>query len=363
MLHFAIVTLCLLAGAVQAQQLAGFGEHQNQASIAVDINARGQVAGIIEDQDYHQRAVLFEQQRLVELGTLGGPDAYTKGINADGAIVGAAQNTSKRWRAFVWRAGEGMRDLGTLGGASSYAAAINRHGQIVGFADTPADYFHAFLFDGGRMSDLGTLGGQISYAAAISEHGNIVGTAALADGYRHAFLYQPGSGMRDLGTLGGRQSSATAVNAGDQVVGAAETSSRRWHAFLWQNGQMSDLGALIGYGDSFATSINAAGHVVGTVHIGDERRTFVYRDGKMTVHPGFYGLYVVNAINGQEQVIGARFVAKKFIASTMHSSQPAVATHGGQDLVLAAAGVLACATALMLYRRRYRGIRMAARIR
>lgn len=162
--------------------------------------------------------------------------------------------------------------------------------------------------------------------------------------------------MQDLGTLGGRISSATAVNDDGVVVGASETPDRRWHAFMWNKGKMVDLGALIGYGDSFATAVNQAGHVVGSIRVGDERRSFVYRDGKMTVHRGGYGLYLVNAINNQELVIGARSVGNKFNAATMISSQPAVVTHGGQDLLGMMAVVLLAASGVVMYRRRYRGI-------
>jgi probable HAF family extracellular repeat protein len=71
---------------------------------------------------------------------------------------------------------------------------------------------------------------------------------------------------------------------------------------------MTDLGALIGYGDSFATAVNAAGHVVGSIRAGDERRSFVYRDGKMTVHPGGYGL--AGQRHQQPVVIGAKYAGR-----------------------------------------------------
>lgn len=352
------------AGLVAAQQMhpPGLGEKHDEASIAVDINAAGQVAGIIEEDSGRQRAVLWDK-RLVELGTLGGSDSFTRGINAGGDVVGSAMDSNRNWRAFVYRAGLSMRDLGTLGGTSSYGMGINRHGQVVGYSDTSDGYFRAFVTSGanhdGPLVDLGTLGGNISYAAGINSDGVIVGTAALSDGYRRAFIYRPGAGMAELGTLGGRSSSATAISDNGIVVGASETADRRWHAFMHDGKMMIDLGALVGYGNSFATAVNSAGHVVGTVRIGDERRAFVYRDGKMTVHPGGYGLYLVNSINAEELVIGAKYVAKKFQASTMRSSQPAVTTHGGTDLLSLAAGVITAAFGIMLYRRRYRGIVLA----
>lgn len=338
--------------------LGAIGKEQ---SIAVDINKRGQMAGIIIEEDTdRQRAVLYDG-RPIELGTLGGSEGFTKGINAEGDVVGTAQSAGGYWRAFVVRHGQRMQDLGTLGGNSSYGAALNDRGQLVGFADTSDGYYRAFLSDGEHAPvDLGTLGGKISYAAGINNHGDVVGTAALPDGYRRAFLYKAGGSMQDIGTLGGRSSSASAINDRGLVVGASETADRRWHAFVWEQGKMTDLGALIGYGDSFATAVNEAGHVVGSIRAGDERRSFVYRDGKMTVHPGGYGLYLVNAINNQELVIGAKYAGKKFTASTMISSQPAVVTHGGQDLLAMIAVVLIATAGVVIYRRRYRGITLPA---
>jgi probable HAF family extracellular repeat protein len=355
------VALLGCAGLASAQQMhpPGLGEKPDESSIAVDMNTVGQVAGIIEDDSGRQRAVLWDK-RLIELGTLGGSDSYTKGINAGGDVVGSSLDSDRHWRAFVYRAGLSMRDLGTLGGGSSYGMGINRHGQAVGFSDTSDGYFRAFTTSGanhdGPLIDLGTLGGNISYAAGINSHGVIVGTAALPDGYRRAFIYRPDGGMTDLGTLGGRSSSATAVSDNGIVVGASETVDRKWHAFMHDGTKMIDLGALVGYGNSFATAVNSAGHVVGSVRIGDERRAFVYRDGKMTVHPGGFGLYLVNSINAEELVIGATYASKKYQAATMRSSKPAAVTHGGADLLTVGAGVISAAFAIVIYRRRYRGI-------
>lgn len=180
-----LIALTLLgsSGLATAEKLnpLGIAVRNEEASIAVDINARGQVAGIIQNvEEGTQRAILYDRQ-VIELGTLGGGESYTKGINASGEVVGTAQNSRRQWRAFIYSKAGGMRDLGTLGGNSSYGAAINTAGQVVGFADTSDNYFHAFVSNrDGELTDLGTLGGNISYASSINNHGEIVGTAALS---------------------------------------------------------------------------------------------------------------------------------------------------------------------------------------
>lgn len=323
-------------------------------TIAYDVNAAGQIAAVLEDEDGRQHGVLVDKGKVTELSLHGGySDA--KAINQDGTVVGSAQTRERNWRAFLFDKASGMRQLGTLGGESSYGMAINRAGNAVGFADTLAGDFHAFLYVKGEpMIDLGTLGGKISYASGINSHNQVVGTSAMHDGYRHAFLYDEARGMVDLGTLGGLSSSASAINDAGVVVGASQTRDRRWHAFIFENGKMTDLGKIIGKGASFATDINNAGHVVGTILIGDERQSFVWRDGKLTVHRGGKGLHLTNAINDGELVIGATF-DRKLDAATMPSKARALVARGGWELttlfftMLGAAAV--AVTMVWFYRR------------
>ncbi|UUZ53428.1 hypothetical protein LP419_32155 [Massilia sp. H-1] len=201
------------ADALAATQSLGIKSPNGEATIAYDMNARGQVAAVLEDDEGRQRGVLYEQGKVTELRSLGGGYSDAKAINEQGQVVGSAQGADRRWKAFVFERGSGMRELGTLGGASSYGLAINQRGDVVGFSDTPDGYFHAFVVQQGRpMQDLGTLGGTISYASAMNNTGQVVGTASMPDEYRHAFLYDPVRGMVDLGTLGGLSSSASAIN-------------------------------------------------------------------------------------------------------------------------------------------------------
>ena len=335
-LRHALISLALAAGGhalaadgsptATATRSLGIVTPAGESTIAYDVNARGQVAAVLQDEEGRQRGVLFENGKLTELTGPGRQYSDAKGINPDGEIVGSASQPDGTWRAFLFDRARGRRDLPTLGGPSSYGMAINDAGHAVGFADTASGEWHAFAYTGGdALTDLGTLGGKISYASGINNAGQVVGTAATHDDYRHAFIYSAADGMRDLGTLGGRLSSATAVNDAGVAVGASETKDRRWHAFVHDGKRMIDLGAIIGYGNSFASDINNAGHVVGTVLAGDERRTFVWRDGKMTVHRGGKGLHLTNAINDGELVIGATYDLRMNAATMPSSAIPSIA--------------------------------------
>ena len=320
-----------------------------ETTIAFDINAAGQVAAVLEDEDGRQRGVLYENGIVTELGAERGRYSDARAISPSGEIVGSASRRDGTWRAFVFTRATGLRELPTLGGPSSYGMSINIAGHVAGFADLANGDWHAFIYKDSAMTDLGTLGGKVSYASGINNRGQVAGTATTGRDYKHAFLYDPATGMRDLGTLGGRQSSATAVNDAGVVVGASETPDRRWHAFVHDGKRMIDLGALIGFGNSFATDINSRGHVVGTIIRQDERLSFVWRDGKMLVHRGGKGLHLTNAINDGELMIGATY-DQRMVAATMSSNTIPAVSKDGRKLVYFIATVLLLAAAGVVYR-------------
>src|SRR6476469_2908659 len=81
-------------------------------------------------------AVAVEQQCTVrDLGTLGGTLSHANSINEQGDVAGVAQTAAGEPRAFLWRAGQGMRSLGTLGGSQSRARGLNDRTAVVGFRE------------------------------------------------------------------------------------------------------------------------------------------------------------------------------------------------------------------------------------
>jgi probable HAF family extracellular repeat protein len=251
--------------------------------------------------------------KLVDLGTLGGPDSEIQGnavaINPRGDVAGDATTSvfdpdcgCYHTHAFEWHEGV-MTDLGTLpGGSNSTGVAINGQGAVVGFSENglidPVYGLPAFVttrWKDGEIDDLGTFGGGFSLPNAINGRGQIAGFAgntepdpdgfatlllfdvALPGNQWHAALWQDGA-IRDLGTLAdGLTSAAFQLNERGQVAGVSFVDTiptlfgyPTVHPFLWENGHMTDLGTLGGVWAS-ANGLNNRGEVVGATTItGDE---------------------------------------------------------------------------------------------
>jgi probable HAF family extracellular repeat protein len=232
-------------------------------------------------------ATVWENGRVIDLGTFGGSFSLAGAINDHNQVVGLAENnipdpfnfgglaglpSPTQWRATLWQHGM-MQDLGTLGdGTESGAGAINDRGQIVGASFTnsvvnPSTGFPTlapFLWENGRMRNLGTLGGLSGAPSGLNNKGQVVGTSNLAgDQTAHPFLWERGW-LRDLGTLGGSSGFANSVNENGEVIGISNTANdEAFDGFLWRNGVMTDLGSVAGDGCSNANGINSRGQVVG----------------------------------------------------------------------------------------------------
>jgi probable HAF family extracellular repeat protein len=270
-------------------------------SVAFAVNSRGQVAGAafntvpdpLSPVGTQQRAFLWENGVMRDLGTLGGPDAGLLGppigngngkgnveMNERGQVVACSYLNSTpnpgtgipTVNPFLWGPEEGIEDLGSLGGTGGCAINLNNRGQVVGYSNLAGDLAtHPFIWTKpGPMRDLGTLGGPFGFANWISEAGEVAGSAENEGGQLHAFLWNDGI-MTDLGTLPGDCfTQSQAVNSKRQMVGESapcDFSSTR--AFLWENGgPMVDLNALIPSGSALqlngAVDINNRGEIVGS---------------------------------------------------------------------------------------------------
>jgi probable HAF family extracellular repeat protein len=280
------------------------------SSAASWINDRGEIVGVSQNGLIdpaigfpEERAVLWRDGQMIDLGTLGGNQSSAAAINNHGRVAGFALSdvldpfsfyyqffyclpfqicppNPTAARAFVWDEKDGIQDIGTLGGPDSLAFFVNDRGQVAGFSYTNSivnatsglPTFHPFLWEKGQgMKDLGTLGGTIAQAVnALNDRGQVVGSTTMAgDQTHHPFLWD---GMRliDLGTFGGDNGEADWINDAGEVVGIAQpttcppgSNAGGGHAFLWRHGLLHDLGTTAGLDNSEAVYISSRGEVVG----------------------------------------------------------------------------------------------------
>lgn len=263
----------------QNGQIVNLGTLGGTSSFAGAINDRGQITGpsLNNVPDPYSmlglgggttltqtRAFLWEDGKMQDLGTLGGPDSFPFFLNNRGQVAGMSYTSYAATTAlgvppldpFLWSKDTGMQDLGNFGGTNpfglftGYIAGLNNRGQVAGTMTLRGDQVdRAFLWDGEELSDLGALGGTYSVAYGISDAGLVVGLAAIpGDQVFHAFRWENGA-MTDLGTVDGDLCSTSEnANSKGQIVGASQVApcGPYSHAFLWENGGPSvDLNALI----------------------------------------------------------------------------------------------------------------------
>ena len=261
-------------------KIRDLGTFGGTASIASTLNDFGQITGLAlntvpdpysllglgSGQTLTQtRGFLWQNGKMEDLGTLGGPDTWAVFINNLGQIAGTSYTSyvvdpntgTPPVGVFLWHNGK-MKNLGNLGGnngilgAYNIVNALNNRGEVTGAMMAADNYWiHAFLWDGAKLSDLGALGGNGAFARGIDDAGEVTGLANLqGDQVNHGFLWRKGV-MTDLGTLGGDPcSDALSVNSNGQVVGASQSEAggcNEWTtAFLWENGGPSvDLNSLV----------------------------------------------------------------------------------------------------------------------
>lgn len=225
-------------------------------------------------------AFLWQNGKMNDLGTLGGPDSVAWFVNELGQVAGQSTINSipspttgvPTVDPFFWDHGK-MVDIGNLGGTFSFVSGLNNRGQVIGTMNLPGDLAnHPFFWDRGVLTDMGTLGGNDGVPNAINDAGEVVGFASSQEIQALAFLWKQGV-MINLGTVDGDQCSAAhSINTMGQIVGESSPtcfSAPEVHAFLWENGgPMVDLNTLVPpdslLGSAGGVAINDRGEITGS---------------------------------------------------------------------------------------------------
>jgi len=273
-----------------------YAEGINHLGQIAGVSENGQTDPASGNPQFH--AVLWEDSVTRDLGTLGGMSSFAGSINDQGQIMGVSLNdvpdpfsivglgsgtTLTQTRGFLWQNGR-MHDLGSLGGPDTFAIFLNQRGQVAGMSYTsdvpdpvsglpPMD---PFLWENGKIQDLGNFGGTnpfglfSGFISGLNDSGQVTGTMTLSgDQTSHAFLWN-GEKLFDLGTLGGSFAVSYGLNNFGEVVGLAGLPGDNvFHAFLWRSGVMADLGTVDSDACSTAQNVNTIGQVVGSSQASD----------------------------------------------------------------------------------------------
>ena len=183
-----------------------------------------------------------------------GPDTVAYDVNNAGQVVGYSGSNNTQ-RASLWQNGV-MTDLGTLGGSTSYGTAINDAGQVTGISRTSTGESSAFVWQGGVMHDIGpaadTNDSDINQSGQVATGSGQLWTPTTPNGTTGSF--------QSLGTLppnlgyyvSSEYSSAIGMNDLGHVVGISHTSYyppdpegsfiEQDRGFVWADGVIQDLG-------------------------------------------------------------------------------------------------------------------------
>ncbi|MEV0827612.1 hypothetical protein [Nonomuraea rubra] len=286
---------------------------------ALDINDRGQIVGWKKGATGASRAMLWDDGRVTEIGTLGGRESRATAVDDDGRIAGYSDTAERETHGFVWHNGK-VTDLGTLGGYAAMPRDISK-GVVVGefrrLGEDKTRRGQGFLVKNGAKASLGLSGG--SAAEDVNKSGHVTGTHRRTDRLgvpaheqsQRAFLWKNGA-VKELGTLGGNWSEARGLNGRGQIVGesALGADGVLQGGFVWS----AETGMRrIEDGDGLArpAAINDKGVIVGThsceTAYGVARPSVWTDPGKAPVrlpNPAGGVATVANAINDKGDIVG-----------------------------------------------------------
>jgi len=225
------------------------------------MNDRGQIVGNTKTATGATHAFLWEDGKMTDLGTLGGPSSGACGINNRGQVVGGAEDASGAMRAFVWDKAHGMKDLG-IKAKKSCATAVNDNAQIIGLVDGKS----GFVWQKGKFTVLEDV--PLSQFLALNSRGDILARKQFGSVYirrsgEWTELELPGfevsglvTGMTDSGMVVGTGTTDCSItdfvwNDGNSIqIRDLVPSDLRWNAVceprVSRNGRIVTKAALKG---------------------------------------------------------------------------------------------------------------------
>jgi len=194
---------------------------------ATAINTRGTVVGYSQQGASPDVARVHAFRWTAQTGMVdldpNGLYSTANDVNEREEVAGfavLAQSPGEPMHAVVWDAQNRMHDLGTLGGQSSEAVALNNRGQVIGLSETSPSYYRPFIWDAQTgMVPIDVPAYDVS-VSDINDSGTVVG--AFDRTYYQSytpFKWTKEEGVIVLDTLGSNFGQASSINRRGDIVG------------------------------------------------------------------------------------------------------------------------------------------------
>ena len=305
-----VFTWCSCAFPVQQYTITWLSPLYGSPTQGFGVNNLSQVSGVSNAQVGGQRAVMWDNGSVLDLGRLNYLESQALGINDFGQVTGALSTfggiEENQMDAFIWLPepayglSAGMHAFGSSEGGWTFSFRLNDSGQVAGGTqETSESSYRPYIWlpeDAyGLSAGMNYLGEADGNALGINNDGQVTGEY-YSGSTRRCFLWLPeeaygfSAGFNDIGGLGGRDSVGMGINSLGQIVGGANTSGdNSYFTFLWLpenayglSAGMHNLGTL-GGAASDAMAINELGQIVGRSKTAgsDEYHAYVWMNGAM----------------------------------------------------------------------------------
>jgi len=213
--------------------------------------------------------VVWTNNQVQMLDTLGMNTGCVSGINDQGIMVGNVANTNDPWDSYAvsWSGGQATQIGDFPAGTQASAGPINSSGQIIVEAAVPL-HTQAFLWANGSLTPISSLGGPFISAYDINDAGEVVGLSTKVErGPDYAFLWKNGITTELPSLPTDTETMAWAINDAGVIVGIADDAQGDERAVIWSDGKYANLDDLIspdsGWSLESASAIADNGSIVG----------------------------------------------------------------------------------------------------
>ena len=164
-------------------QMIDLGTMGGTRSGAGFFDSAGDIVGGSQLADGHSHAFLYQNGVMTDIGNFPGGTSLNSGpigVDSTGQIALNVFGTGSEY-SVLWQNNQ-VTNLGTLGGSITRSLAINSYGEVVGYSATSGGATQAFVYSNGAMTNLAAVPGVVASATG-SESDGVAGNGLVAGAY------------------------------------------------------------------------------------------------------------------------------------------------------------------------------------